>query len=241
MSRRHAGHFATAREAAARCGLPLDHAEKMMKYFGRTKPTASITDNATSNLRLRRRFVAIFVADVAGFSRLMEIDEEGTFGRLDAVRRRVIDPRVVEHGGEVLKSTGDGVLVTFDSPVEAVRCAVAVQKTMNDQNQNGPQSYNKIFLRIGVHQGDVIVQNNDIYGDDVNIAFRLQENAPCGGVCLSGRVHDLVVTKIDLPYQNMGQLSLRHITKPIQAYSILVTAAPLAAIVTRRNRLRSYG
>ena len=253
MSRRHRQHFADARDAAARCGFPLDRAQTMFKYLANAKsdlrfvrdpvrvvgPTDAITGPAQSpahDTASRRRLIVIFVADVAGFSHQMGIDEEGTLQRFAAVRAQVIDPKIREHHGELIKPTGDGVLVTFESPVEALHCAVAVQRSMAIYNQKTLRSTHQILLRIGIHQGDVILTKGDIHGDDVNIAFRLQDRAAPGGICVSARVHEHAARKMALIFDDMGQLSLKNITQPIHAYSVASgIAVRSGSISARRN------
>ena len=138
---------------------------------------------------MERRLAAIFAADVAGYSRLMGADEEGTLERLRAHRRELIDPKIAEHQGRIVKTTGDGVLVEFASPVKAVRCAVEVQHGMVDRNADVPREQ-RIEFRIGINLGDVVVEDGDIYGDGVNVAARLESIAEPGGICISGKVYD---------------------------------------------------
>jgi adenylate cyclase len=133
-----------------------------------------------------RRLAAILAADVAGYSRLIEADEEGTLGRLRVLRGEVIDPKIAEHRGRIVKTTGDGLLVEFTSVVDAVRCAAEVQAAMAERN--GPQPPDRrIDFRIGIHQGDIVVEDEDIFGDGVNVAARLEGLAEPGGICVSSR------------------------------------------------------
>src|SRR5436309_3340534 len=134
-----------------------------------------------------RRLAAILAADVAGYSRLMGADEEGTLERLKAHRRQLIDPKIEEHRGRIVKTTGDGVLVEFASVVDAVRCAAEVQAGMTARNEAAPTDQ-RIEFRIGIHQGDVVVEDYDIFGDAVNVAARLEGLAEPGGICVSARV-----------------------------------------------------
>jgi adenylate cyclase len=136
-----------------------------------------------------RRLAAILAADVAGYSRLMGADEEGTHERLKALRREFLDPKIAEHHGRIVKNTGDGMLVEFASVVDAVRCAVAVQQAMPERNA-GVAPGSRIELRIGINLGDVIVEPDDIYGDGVNIAARVEALSDAGGVFVSHTVHD---------------------------------------------------
>ena len=138
--------------------------------------------------RVERRLAAILAADVAGYSRLMGADEEGTLAQLKACRRALVDPKIAEHRGRIVKTTGDGVLVEFASAVDAARCAVDVQRGLTEQNSTVPQAQ-RIEYRIGIHLGDIILDDNDIFGDGVNIAARLEGIAEPGGVCVSDDVH----------------------------------------------------
>ena len=138
-----------------------------------------------------RRLAAILAADVAGYSRLMGADEEGTLERLKALRRELVDPKIAEHHGRIVKTTGDGLLVEFASVVDAVRCAVEVQQGMPERN-TGVAAGTRIELRIGINLGDVIVEGDDLYGDGVNIAARIEALADAGGVFVSNTVHDHV-------------------------------------------------
>ena len=143
-----------------------------------------------------RRLAAIIAADVAGYSRLMGADEEGTLQRLRAHRRELVDPKIREHHGRIVKTTGDGMLVEFSSVVDAVRCAAEIQRSMVDRNAEIPED-KRIALRIGVNLGDVIIDGDDIYGDGVNIAARLEALAEPGGICVSRVVRDQVRDKLD--------------------------------------------
>jgi class 3 adenylate cyclase len=147
-----------------------------------------------SDQRVERRLAAILAADVAGYSRLMEADEEGTLAALRAIRRELGDPKIAEHRGRIVKTTGDGMLVEFASVVDAVRYAVEVQRAMAERNTDIPAA-KRIEFRIGIHQGDIIVEDDDIFGDGVNLAARLEGLAHPGGVCVSGRVHADVAGK----------------------------------------------
>ena len=133
---------------------------------------------------VKRRLAAILAADVAGYSRLMGADEEGTLERLKASRRELIDPKIREHRGRIVKTTGDGLLVEFPSVVDAVRCAAEVQRAMIDRNRETPEDQHIVF-RIGVNLGDIIVDGDDIFGDGVNVAARLEALAEPGGICIS--------------------------------------------------------
>ena len=147
-------------------------------------------DRSTSSrdtITSRRRLAAILAADVAGYSRLMGADEERTHARLKALRRQLVDPKIQEHHGRIVKTTGDGMLVEFPSVVDAVRCAVELQRAMVDRNADVVED-KRIIFRIGVNLGDVIAEGGDIYGDGVNVAARLEALAEPGGICISGTV-----------------------------------------------------
>src|SRR5215471_1065574 len=139
--------------------------------------------------RVERKLTAILAADVAGYSRLMGMDEEGTLAQLKAHRRALVDPKIAEHRGRIVKTTGDGMLVEFASVVDALRCAVEVQRGMAERNAEVPQD-RRIEFRVGIHQGDVIIEEGDVFGDGVNVAARLEGIAEPGGICVSGRVQE---------------------------------------------------
>src|SRR5205807_1880047 len=139
--------------------------------------------------RVERRLTAILAADVAGYSRLMGADEEGTLAQLKAHRQALVDPKITEHRGRIVKTTGDGILVEFASVVDAVRCAVEVQRGMVERNNAVPPE-KRIDFRIGINVGDIIIDGGDIFGDGVNVAARLEGLAEPGGICVSGRVQE---------------------------------------------------
>ncbi len=167
--------------------------------------------------RVERKLAAILAADIAGYSRLMGVDEEGTLARLKAIRRELGDPKIAEHRGRVVKTTGDGMLVEFSSVVDAVRCAVALQREMAIRNADVP-SDRRIDFRIGVNVGDVISDGDDIYGDGVNIAARLEALAEPGGVCISGRVYEDVSGKVETSFEDAGDRMLKNIQRPVRVY-----------------------
>jgi TolB-like protein/class 3 adenylate cyclase len=172
-----------------------------------------------------RRLAAILAADVAGYSRLMGADEEGTLERLKALRNELLDPKIAEHCGRIVKTTGDGMLVEFASVVDAVRCAVAVQQGMAERS-SGLEGDNRIELRIGINLGDVIVEGDDLYGDGVNIAARLEALAEPGGICVSRVVHDQVRDKLDVAFEDMGEQQLKNIARPVHVWRIRLGAKP---------------
>jgi adenylate cyclase len=150
--------------------------------------------------RVDRRLAAILAADVAGYSRLMEADEEGTLARLLSLRREVTDPAIAAHRGRIVKTIGDGLLVEFASAVDAVRCADEVQRAMAERNA-AVAADQRITFRIGIHQGDIIVEDGDIFGDGVNIAARLEALAEPGGICVSARVQEDSAGRLDLGFR----------------------------------------
>ena len=169
--------------------------------------------------RVERRLTAILAADVAGYSRLMGEDEEGTLARLNAHRRELIDPMVAEHHGRIVKTTGDGLLIEFPSVVEAVSCALAVQRAMVERNAATPEE-KRITFRIGVNLGDIIVEDGDIHGDGVNIAARLEGIAEPGGICISDDAFRQVRGKMDAGFVDTGEQRLKNIARPIRVYRI---------------------
>ena len=172
-----------------------------------------------SEVRVARRLAAILAADVVGYSRLMGNDEAGTLARLKALRHELIDPKIGEHKGRIVKTTGDGLLVEFTSVVEAVACAVAVQRAML-VHEGAIDENRRIQLRVGINLGDVIVEGDDIHGDGVNVAARLEAAAEPGGVCVSGIVHDQVQGRIDLSFEDTGEQTLKNIVRPVRVYRI---------------------
>jgi adenylate cyclase len=179
-----------------------------------------------------RRLAAILAADVAGYSRLMGADEEGTLERLKALRRELVDPKIAEHRGRIVKTTGDGVLVEFASVVDAVRCAVEVQQAMPERNTDVAAD-NRIELRIGINLGDVIVEGDDLYGDGVNIAARIEALADAGGVFVSNTVHDQVRDRLPFVFEDLGEQQVKNIARPVRVYSLsagAVAALPRVAV-----------
>ena len=183
---------------------------------------------------MERRLAAILATDVVGYSSLMEIDEEGTLAALKAYREELIDPAIAERNGRIVKLMGDGSLVEFASVVDAVNCAVAIQISLAERN-DGLDNDQKIELRIGVHLGDVIVEGDDIYGDGVNIAARLEGLAEPGGICLSRAARDQVRDRLDVELEDLGEISVKNIARPVRVFRI-ATGAPG---VVKARRLRS--
>src|SRR6266436_4791456 len=168
---------------------------------------------------VERRLAAILAADVAGYSRLMGADEEGTHERLKAHLRELVDPKIKEHRGRTVKNTGDGFLADFSSVVDAVRCAVDMQRGMAERNASVAAT-ERIEFRIGINLGDVIVEEHDIFGDGVNVAARLEGFAEPGGICISRVVRDQVRDKVDFTFQDMGEQSVKNIARPVWVYRI---------------------
>jgi adenylate cyclase len=176
-----------------------------------------------------RRLAAILAADVAGYARLVGADEEGTFRRLRAHRGELIDVRIAEHRGRIVRETGDGLLVEFPSIVDAVRCAIDVQQQM--ATRNGEFSADqRIEFRMGINLGDVIEEGGDIFGDGVNIAARLETLAEPGGLCLSAAAYDQVRDRIDFPFEDMGNQQVKNIARPVRAYRALLGAERTGAV-----------
>jgi adenylate cyclase len=174
--------------------------------------------------RVERRLTAILAADVAGYSRLMGADEEGTLAQLKAHRRALVDPKIAEHRGRIVKTTGDGMLVEFASVVDAVRCAIELQRGMAERNAEVPQE-KRIEFRVGIHQGDIVVEDQDIFGDGVNVAARLESLAEPGGICVSGRVQEDARGKLDIAFEDAGDQQLKNIERPVRIYRVLSNAA----------------
>jgi adenylate cyclase len=166
-----------------------------------------------------RRLAAILAADVAGYSRLMGADEEGTHERLKAHLRQLIDPKIKEHRGHVVKNTGEGLLAEFASVVDAVRCAIEMQRGMIDREPEVPDE-RRIRFRVGVNLGDIISEGGDIFGDGVNVAARLEALAEPGGICVSGTVRDHIRDKLPYPFEDLGEQSVKNIARPVRVYAL---------------------
>jgi adenylate cyclase len=180
-------------------------------------------ENSLTAERVERRLAAILAADVAGYSRLMGVDEEGTLARLKAIRRALIDPTIAAHRGRIFKTTGDGLLAEFASAVDAARGAVEIQRKMAAQNADLSKG-GGIELRIGIHVGDIILDENDIFGDGVNIAARLEGIAEPGGVCISDDAHRQIRGKVDFGFDAMGPQALKNIAEPMRAWRCQIDA-----------------
>ena len=193
-----------------------------------------------TNVRVQRRLAAVLAADVVGYSRLMGASEEGTLVRLKAIRKTIVDPSIAEHRGRIVKTTGDGVLVEFASAVDAVRCAAEVQHRMADENSDVPQP-SRIDFRIGIHVGDIIIDDNDIFGDGVNIAARLEGISEPGGVCISDDAQRQIRGKVELSFDDMGQQALKNIAEPMRAWRLRGEAAMPATGDAAPGREKSNG
>jgi TolB-like protein/class 3 adenylate cyclase len=190
-----------------------------------------------------RRLMAILAADVAGYSRLMGADEEGTLARLKAHRRELVDPKIAEYRGRIVKTTGDGLLVEFGSVVDAVRCAAEIQRGMLDRDRGDVPEDRRISFRIGVNLGDVIVDGGDIFGDGVNVAARLEALAAPGGVCISHTVRDQIHDKLPYALDDLGEQFVKNIVRPVRAYALspeTVVGLPAASVSRAATPGRSY-
>jgi adenylate cyclase len=177
---------------------------------------------------VERRLAAVLAADVVGYSRLMEVDEEGTLARLKTVRLELIDPAIAKCKGRIIKTTGDGMLVEFQSVTEALRCAVDFQERMARRNRDMPASRSLLY-RIGINLGDVIVEGDDIFGDGVNVAARLESAAEPGGICISAAVRDQVGDRLEVGYEDLGEQHVKNISRPIRMFKVLISGQSPAA------------
>ena len=191
---------------------------------------------------VERRLAAILAADVAGYSRLMGVDEEGTHERLTAHLRELVDPKIKEHHGRIVKKTGDGMLVEFPSVINAVRCAAEVQRGMSDRNAETAED-KRITFRVGINLGDVIAEEDDIYGDGVNVAARLEALAEPGGICISRVVRDQIRDKLPYPFEDRGEQSVKNISRSVRVFALRpeavaeLPAASVSAPAPRRRRI----
>jgi class 3 adenylate cyclase len=186
--------------------------------------------------RVERRLAAILAADVAGYSRLMGVDEEGTLAALKAHRREIVDPKIKERHGRIVKTTGDGMLVEFASAVDAVHSALEIQQKMAERNVNLAED-RRIDFRIGINVGDIVIDEGDIFGDGVNVAARLESIADRGGICISRQVLDQVEGKIPVCCRELGRQNLKNIARPVEVYAINLDFAgpPGASILAAAN------
>lgn len=186
---------------------------------------------------MERKLVTIICADVAGYSRLIGLNEEGTIARLRAHRRTLIDPAIARHGGRIVKTMGDGLLVEFASPVEAVRCAAEIQLAMVGREAAIPDD-RRIRFRIGINLGDVVIEEGDVLGDGVNIAARLQALADVGGICVARSVRDQVRDRIPIGLEDLGEQSVRNIARPVRCYRVLFDTYTAEAVPEPTGRRR---
>ena len=170
--------------------------------------------------RVERRLAAVLAADVAGYSRLMGVDEEGTLAALRAHRREFFDPKIAEYRGRIVKTTGDGLLIEFASVVDAIRCALEVQRGINARNASIPVD-RRLEFRIGINVGDVIIEDGDIFGDGVNIAARLEGIAEPGCIVISANAHDAAINRVKAAFRDLGELSLKNIERPVRAFQVM--------------------
>jgi len=206
-------HFGDEGDLEGLAGL-IDEALRtvLSRLIGVKKP-------ASAAERPDRRLTAILAADVAGYSRLIEADEEGTLAHLKALRSTLMDPKIAQHRGRIVKTTGDGMLVAFASVVDALRCAVAVQRGIAARNADAPRE-KRIEFRMGVHQGDIVVDSHDIFGDGVNVAARLQGAAEPGGICVSSRVQEDTRGKLDVTFEDGGEQHFKNIERAVRVYRV---------------------
>jgi len=183
-----------------------------------------------------RRLAAIIAGDIAGYSRLMEQDEEGTHSRVKRIERDLIEPTIAEHHGNLVKTTGDGFIAIFDSPVEAVRCAIVIQQNLIGRNTSVPK-HSRIEYRIGVNLGDVIIETNDVYGDGVNVASRLEGIAAPGEVYISGGIYEQIKHKVVCGYESLGDRRVKNITDPVRVYRVLPDATAFNRTRKRRENV----
>ena len=169
--------------------------------------------------RIERRLTAILAVDVAGYSRLTGLDEEGTHVQLQDHLCALVDPKIAEHRGRVVKNTGDGMLAEFGSVVDALRCALDVQRGMVERNVNVPQE-KRVEFRIGINVGDIIIDRGDIFGDGVNVAAGLEGLAEPGGICVSARVREYAQDQLNITFEDVGEQHLKNIARPVRAYRV---------------------
>ncbi|ULR45060.1 hypothetical protein MHI61_07485 [Rhizobium sp. K102] len=214
------------RDARLRMGGTLGLSPELSEKGGR-KRTGRV---GLSTEHVERRLTAILAADISGYSRLMGNDEEGTLAQLKAHRRALVDRKINEHRGRIVKTTGDGMLVEFASVVEAVRCAVEIQRGMAERNVAVPAGQ-RIEFRVGINVGDIIIEGDDIFGDGVNVAARLEGLAEPGGICVSGRVQEDAQGKLDIAFEDIGEQKLKNIARPVRTFRVRLdaTAAPALA------------
>ena len=181
----------------------------------------------------RRKLAAILAADMVDFSRLMEIDEVATLEALKSCRSKIIDPTISEHHGRIVNTTGDGVLVEYGSVVDAVASAVSIQRAIAGRNEAVPED-RRVLFRIGINLGDIIIDGDDIFGDGVNIAARLESIAEPGGICISGAAYEQLKAKVDVGYADLGALQVKNIATPVRAYRVLLDSEAAGTVVSEQ-------
>jgi formylglycine-generating enzyme required for sulfatase activity/class 3 adenylate cyclase len=202
--------------------------------MGEIRNFRSGNDEPPSHGPMPRRLAAIIVGDIASYSRLMQADEEGTHVRVKRIERDLIQPSIVEHNGSLVKTTGDGFIAIFDSPVEAVRCSIVIQQNLIGRNASLPKN-TRIEYRIGVNLGDVIVEPDDVYGDGVNIATRIEGIAEPGQVFISGAIYEQIKHKVVCGYESLGDRKVKNITDPVRVYKVLPDADAVGRTRGRRE------
>ncbi len=185
---------------------------------------------------MERRLAAIMATDVVGYSRLIRSDEEGTLAALKALRADIIDPKLAEHHGRIVKLMGDGMLAEFSSVVDAVRAAVETQQAVTEHNSGLPED-KRIKFRVGINLGDVVIDGDDIHGDGVNLAARLEGLAKPGGICISGSVHEQVRDRIDLPFEDLGEQEVKNIDRPVRVWQWIADAGLAAGVPAKTDEL----
>jgi adenylate cyclase len=178
-----------------------------------------------TDARAERRLAAIFAGDIVAYSRLMGADEEGTLARVNALRREFWEPKIIEHRGRIVKRTGDGVLVEFASVVDAARYGIEIQRGMAKHNAQVPED-KRIELRMSIHVGDVLIEDDDIFGDGVNVAVRLESIADPGGICFSRAAFEQVDGKLDVSFEDGGDQQLKNIARPVRVYRTKFSSTP---------------
>jgi adenylate cyclase len=187
--------------------------------------------------RVERRLAAILAADVAGYSRLMSADEEGTLAHLKASRKTVVDPAIAEHKGRIVKTTGDGMLVEFASSVDAVTCAISIQEKMAEHSASGAKP--RIVFRIGINVGDIIIDGDDIFGDGVNVAARVENECEPGGVCVSGNAFEQIRGKTNFRFDDLGEKTLKNIERPVRLYAVRGATSAATTTTATASVMRS--
>src|SRR6201985_43526 len=206
--------------------------------MGEIRNFKSGNDGHPPGSAMPRRLAAIIAGDIAGYSRLMEQDEEGTHPRDKRIERHLIEPTIAEHHGVLVKTTGDGFIAIFDSPVEAVRCAIVIQQNLIGRNASVPK-HSWIEYRIGVNLGDVIIESDDVYGDGVNVASRLEGIAAPGQVFISGGIYEQIKHKVVCGYESLGDHRVKNITDPVRVYRVLPDATTFNRTRKRRENATS--